>query len=211
MSKKKKKNGARSEASAEEATKAPGASASDDTASAEDREETESSAAEASHADAEHGEAGGAHGHGGHDPVEEDRPNNGLILLITVISCATVIAFVVGVRELFNYWSEQELHSKVLSVQSSELRALRAAEQQKLGHYQWVNQKDGVVRIPVDRAVEITVASYRNPPPPPPEPKLAPPPAPAPEDGKPEEKKGVDKKDEKKDNKGEDKPKEPRK
>jgi hypothetical protein len=74
----------------------------------------------------------------------------------------------------------------------------------------------GDVRIPVDRAVELTVASYRNPPPvPPPAPELAP---------KPEEKKGEDvkddkgaekkddkggdKKDEKKDNKREDKPKE---
>jgi hypothetical protein len=218
MSKKKKKNQARPEASPSASADETKKVSADEEEAGEDTKEAGSEAAEASH-EHEHegdGHAADAHGHDVHDPVEDDHPNNALITVVTIISCLSVVGMVIGVRELFVWWGEAELKEKVLAHQSSELRALRTSEQQKLTHYQWASQKDGVVRIPVDRAVELTVASYRNPPPvPPPAPELAP---------KPEEKKGEDvkddkgaekkddkggdKKDEKKDNKREDKPKE---
>lgn len=210
MSKKKKKNQATRAASVEETEKVSSSEeeSSSDESSSEEREEA-SEAAEAAddghHDDhADHG--GDAHGHGGHDPLEEDRPQNMLIAAVTVVSCIVVIGMVVFVREFFLYSSNAELHSKVLGVQATALRELRASEQQKLNHYQWVNQKDGVVRIPVDRAIELTIASYRNPPTTPPLP-IEPANQPKPEEIKPEEKKGEDakgeeKKDEKKDEKG---------
>jgi len=84
-----------------------------------------------------------------------------------------------------------------------------------LTKYRWVSQKDGVVRIPADRAVELVIAAYRNPAPAE-APKLQEP-APKPEEVKPEEKpeekkgdegkddKKGDKKDEKKDDKKDEK------
>ncbi len=152
------------------------------------------------HAAEAHGDGG--HGHGGHDPVEDDRPRNGLIAVLTVASCITVIVFCVFVRELFNAWGNEELYKKVLSVQSEQLKDLRAGEKRKLSKYQWVSQKDGVLRIPADRAIDLTIAAYRSPPPAPVPTMVAPPP-PKPEDIKPEDKpddkKGDDgKKDEKK-------------
>lgn len=190
MSKKKKKN-------------EPAASGSADVVAEREEQETsgETKAAASDHEGAAeaHGEDG--HGHGGHDPVEDDRPQNGLILIMTGVSIVTMIAFCIFVRELFNVWGEEELQKKVYSAQSEQLRELRTAEKQKLSKYQWVSQKDGVLRIPTDRAVDLTIAAYRNPPPPP-APKLEAPPTPKPEDIKPEdkpdEKKGDDgKKDEK--------------
>jgi hypothetical protein len=118
-----------------------------------------------------------------------------------------LIVFCIFVRELFNAWGQEEIQKKVLSVQSEQLKDLRAVEKQKLTKYQWVNQKDGVLRIPTDRAIDLTIAAYRNPPPATPVPTIDTP-APKPEDTKPEEKKGDEgskdeKKDEKKDGKGE--------
>jgi hypothetical protein len=37
------------------------------------------------------------------------------------------------------------------------LQELRAAEQEQLEGYGWINRTDGVVRIPVDRAMELLV------------------------------------------------------
>ncbi|MCA9712893.1 MAG: HRDC domain-containing protein, partial [Myxococcales bacterium] len=61
----------------------------------------------------------------------------------------------------FHSYFGGQLQDKVLGHTSSELRDLRAEQQGKLSRYQWVNKKDGVVRIPVDRAIEITLADYR--------------------------------------------------
>ncbi len=214
MSKKKKKNAVPTEAGPSASEETSKVSAGDEASTSDEHEtEHETDAAEASHAE-DHGDASHDAGHGGHDPVEDDRPRNGLIVLVTVVSCIVVVVFCVAVREIFNYYVDNEIHDKVLSLQSADLRALRASEQQKLTHYQWVSKKDGVVRVPSDRAVELTIAAYRQPPVAPP---LKPEPAPVPQD-KPEEKKDGakveekgDKKGDPKDTKPEDKPKEPKK
>jgi hypothetical protein len=68
---------------------------------------------------------------------------------------------VIGVNELFRSVFGAEVRDKVLAHPSSELRELRAEEQSKLGRYQWVSKKDGIVRIPLDRAMSLTIADYR--------------------------------------------------
>jgi hypothetical protein len=169
MSKKKKNQGrADAEASAE-ASAEPRKKVSQTARKDEDRDAAgevhaagDNAAADA-HAHA-HDSAHG--GHGGHEAVEaeDDKPKNGVITVFIAATCLVVIAMVIGVRELFIVVFDSEVNSKVLTVQASDLRALRATEQQRLTHYQWVSQKEGVVRIPVDRALELTLANYRNPP-----------------------------------------------
>jgi len=167
---------------------------------AEERDEQDESASGG------HDEAAQVHAsdmaHGGHDPVEADRPRVGLIALVTVASCVTLIVATVFVRELFNCWGRAELQAKV-SVQPEQLKDLRATEKHRLSRYQWVSQKDGVVRVPVDRAIELTMAAYRNPLPVVDPPKLEAPP-PKPEDIKPEEKPEEKKGEEGKTDKGKD-------
>ena len=195
MSKKKKKKEPSAASSAAKEAVVEREEQDDESGSTEaGSDEREEAVADVHAADAGHGG-----GHGGHDPVEDDRPRNGVIAFITLLTCIILVVFVIFVRELFNSWSDAELQSKVLGVQSEQLKELRQTEKSKLTKYQWVSQKDGVVRIPADRAVELTVASYRNPPPA----KIeTPPPAPAPEQVKPEEKPEEKKGDEGKDDKG---------
>ncbi|KYF53462.1 hypothetical protein BE08_46310 [Sorangium cellulosum] len=102
--------------------------------------------------------------HGEHEPehAEADRPNNTLIFVIVVATLLSLVVTVLFVNEIFKATMEREISSKVLEPPSSALRGLRAMEQERLGRYQWANEKDGVVRIPVDQAVTLTLKAYKE-------------------------------------------------
>src|SRR5690348_3523863 len=91
----------------------------------------------------------------GAEMAEMDRPNIRLILVILAVTVITLVGIVVGVNELFVSAFEGEISAKVLEPQSTSLRSLRAEEKRRLTQVQWVNEKEGVVRIPLDRAIEL--------------------------------------------------------
>ena len=84
-----------------------------------------------------------------------------------------IVAVMVGMRWMFNYFSAtQQLgppaspfaeiqtapRGPVLQVHPAwELRDLRQGEKDKLNSYGWVDQKAGIVRIPIDRAMDLLV------------------------------------------------------
>ena len=82
--------------------------------------------------------------------------------VIVISTLALLTGIVIGVSQIFRSVFNHEVSTKQLEHQGSELRELRAEEQAKLSRYQWVNQKDGVVRIPVARARELTLREYRS-------------------------------------------------
>ena len=93
---------------------------------------------------------------------EQDRPKNSMLGVIVFTTLALLTVIVLVVSQIFRSVFNHEVSTKQLEHQGSELRELRAQEQAKLSRYQWVSQKDGVVRIPVDRARELTLLAYRN-------------------------------------------------
>jgi Na+-transporting methylmalonyl-CoA/oxaloacetate decarboxylase gamma subunit len=93
---------------------------------------------------------------------EQDRPKNKMLGVIVFSTLVLLTGIVIGVSQIFRSVFNHEVSTKQLEHQGSELRELRAEEQAKLSRYQWVNQKEGVVRIPVDRARELTLLAYRN-------------------------------------------------
>ncbi len=93
---------------------------------------------------------------------EQDRPRNRMLGVIVFSTLALLAGIVIGVAQIFRTVFNHEVSTKQLEHQGSELRELRAEEQAKLSRYQWVNQKEGVVRIPLDRARELTLLAYRN-------------------------------------------------
>ena len=137
--------------------------ASSDEASAKDEpseEEAPAAAASNGHADAH---AAGDHASSEEEPaLEEDRPRNGLIAVTIVTTVLSVVLVLLGIREVFRSAFIDEVQSKVLGHESSELRDLRAQEKAKLGRYQWVSKKDGVVRIPLERAMALTLVEYKE-------------------------------------------------
>ena len=93
---------------------------------------------------------------------EQDRPKNRMLGVIVFSTLALLTVIVIIVSQIFRSVFNHEVSTKQLEHQGSELRELRAQEQAKLSRYQWVSQKDGVVRIPVDRARELTLLEYRS-------------------------------------------------
>ncbi len=97
-------------------------------------------------------------------PSPASSPESGgpLVVLRAVGALALLAASLVAVRELYASMMRAEVESKVLARPSLELAQLRAEEEAKLGRYRWVAKKDGVVRIPLPRAMELTLADYQT-------------------------------------------------
>lgn len=71
-----------------------------------------------------------------------------------------IVLAVVSLGQYAGFAMQDELDAKVLTRPSPELSALRERELSRLSVYQWVDQKRGVTRIPVDRALELTVRDW---------------------------------------------------
>jgi hypothetical protein len=87
-------------------------------------------------------------------------------LLYGTIAIAAILMVVLGAIALAQYASfamQDELDRKVLTRPNPELLRLRDREELRLTTYQWIDQKTGLVRIPVARALELVLRERRQP------------------------------------------------
>jgi hypothetical protein len=87
-------------------------------------------------------------------------------VLVGIAALAALLLVGLGAVALIQYAGfamQDELERKVLTRPSPELAALREREATRLSTYQWVDHKAGVVRIPVDRALELTLRDWSRP------------------------------------------------
>jgi len=112
--------------------------------------------------------------------AETDRVNVGMIALVTLAIVSMTVAVVIGVQQFFNETIRGEQAKKQLSYDDPRLKEMGPFEIARLSKYQWVSQKDGIVRIPKDRARELVLAEYGKLPPYVPGSAAPPAPAPAP-------------------------------
>jgi len=61
------------------------------------------------------------------------------------------------------YTTPPSIVAERAALRTKNLTELRAAEEQAMENYGWVDQPKGIVRLTVDRAVELTVAAWQNP------------------------------------------------
>ena len=125
-----------------------------------------------------------AHEQDAHDEpaiAEVDRVNVGMIALVTLAIVGVTVAVVIGVQQFFHETYRNEIANKTNSVVDPRLRETAALEVAHFTKYQWADQKNGLVRIPRDRARELVLADYGKLPPyaPGAEASAAPTPAPA--------------------------------
>ncbi len=91
-----------------------------------------------------------------------DRPPNKVIAGYLVGSIVVLIVIVIGVKQLFDLEVRGEFARKVLSRRDPRLTELRIREEARLTQYAWVNQAQGRVRIPVERAMELTLRDWSS-------------------------------------------------
>ena len=95
--------------------------------------------------------------------AELDVPKNKAIAGLIVATCITIVTVIFGVNEYYDKALRGELERKVSEENNTMLKTLRADEQKKLSSYQWVDKTKNVVRVPLDRARELTLAAYDAP------------------------------------------------
>jgi hypothetical protein len=88
--------------------------------------------------------------------------NTPAIALVGFISAILFFAIVILLQAIFyQYQSQQRLESGA-SQPPLELTNLVQNQQARLAEYRWVDQKKGVVAIPIDRAMALVVADLSN-------------------------------------------------
>lgn len=84
-------------------------------------------------------------------------PNAAMILVVGLVGFILVFAIVVGLQAVYYQAEDDQNATKVISQAPEELSRLRSQQQEQLNTYRWIDQKTGVVGIPIDRAMEIIV------------------------------------------------------
>jgi FlaG/FlaF family flagellin (archaellin) len=86
-----------------------------------------------------------------------DDPNVPASAIVGIISAILLFAIIVALQALFYSFEEQELQRKVYGQPYEALQRLDADQVERLNSYGWISEPDGVVHIPIDRAMELTV------------------------------------------------------
>ena len=73
-------------------------------------------------------------------------------------SVVFIVASIFVVQLYFDRNFEQQVYIKVLSPVADDLQNLRAREDQELHSYQFINREQGLVRLPIGRAMELLAA-----------------------------------------------------
>jgi hypothetical protein len=89
--------------------------------------------------------------------AELDHPKNPLIAASVVAICITVVLVSIGVFQYFDREIRREVDEKQNQKVDARLTKLRSMEESRLTGYTWVDKDKGIVRIPVERAIELVL------------------------------------------------------
>ena len=86
-----------------------------------------------------------------------DDPNVQKIAMVGVISAIVLFAMIVALQTLFYNVETTEREIKFGYGDPHELARLRTEQLEKLHAYRWIDKAEGVVAIPIDLGMELTV------------------------------------------------------
>lgn len=86
-----------------------------------------------------------------------DDLNTPAIAVVGVVGAVVVFAIVVALQAWFYNVKNDELQRKVIAVPDAGVAGLTAAQQADLSSYRVLDEQKGIVRIPVERAMQIVV------------------------------------------------------
>ncbi|MFO7652219.1 MAG: hypothetical protein R6X25_00170 [Candidatus Krumholzibacteriia bacterium] len=80
-----------------------------------------------------------------------------MILTIGILFVVLVFVLILLLQSYFYEVERSEYYTKIVAPRSESLASALADQQQKLRGYRWVDQTDGVVGIPIERAMALVV------------------------------------------------------
>ncbi len=94
---------------------------------------------------------------GGADPTHVSDINLGLLATVGAVGAILLFVLVTGTIDLYDSAKTAELQSRSLGQANVPLMDLKFAQMKRIETYRWVDQKHGVVAIPVERAMELMI------------------------------------------------------
>ena len=88
---------------------------------------------------------------------DQDDPDATITGLIAILFAVLTVAIVLALQGYFEYVQDAEFRSKVVEARPAELQQVREEGRAMLQGYRWVDRGNGVVAIPIERAMELTV------------------------------------------------------
>ena len=84
-----------------------------------------------------------------------DDPNVAASAVVGILSAILLFVIIVMLQALFFRAEQREMERKVYSQPYQGLQQLDADQLGLLNSYGWVSEKDGIVHLPIERAMEI--------------------------------------------------------
>lgn len=90
-----------------------------------------------------------------------DDPNVAASAVVGIVSAILLFVIIVVLQAFFFRAEKAELEKKVYTQPYEALQQLDANQLELLNSYGWVSEGDGVVRIPIERAMKLVAAEGR--------------------------------------------------
>ena len=90
------------------------------------------------------------------DPAESD-PRSAPTVLVGTVGLVLLAVILLLLEVLYQRTSQAEIERKVVDEQPQELRQLEARQLEQLGGYAWVDRERGIVKVPLERAMELVI------------------------------------------------------
>jgi hypothetical protein len=94
--------------------------------------------------------------------MAKEATRNGVIFGTFVVTIALFLSGLNWLKSYFTVATNREVYRKVLEPPNPALLDMRVEESRVLGSYGWVDKDKGVVRIPVERAMDLLIEEARR-------------------------------------------------
>lgn len=90
-----------------------------------------------------------------------DDPNVAASAVVGIVSAILLFVIIVVLQAFFFGAEQAEREKKIYTQPNQALQQLNASQLELLSSYGWVSEADGVVRIPIERAMELVASEKR--------------------------------------------------
>jgi len=85
-------------------------------------------------------------------------PDAALTAVVGIVGAVLLVVVVLVLQAYFYGAESREAERKTVAPAFEELVAQRADQQEQLNSYRWIDEKAGIVGLPIERAMELVVA-----------------------------------------------------
>ena len=94
----------------------------------------------------------------GEAALDESDPRPGPTVVVAAVGLALLVSVGLLLEVLYRRTAEREAFRKTVVEAPLEVSTLRAADHMRLSQYRWVDPTQGVVAVPIERAMELVAA-----------------------------------------------------